>query len=130
MPISSPLRLNNWIKMLANFPDENLKHLIITGIVDGVKINYCGPRDKGRRCRNLPSAFSFPDAITDDIEKEVSLGRIAGPYSSPPHPQIICSPLGSVPKKNSTKRRRIHHLSFPAGKSINDFHYRHRSSLL
>ena len=51
--------------------------------------------------------------------KEVSLGRYAGPYQSPPYNDFIQSPIGLVPKgQNDT--RLIFHLSYPQnGKSTN-----------
>ena len=42
-----------------------------------------------------------------------------GPLRVPPLPDPICSPVGMVPKKESTKMRMITHLSYPHGNSIN-----------
>ena len=51
--------------------------------------------------------------------KEVSLGRYAGPYSSPPFENYIQSPIGLVPKSNGDTRL-IFHLLYPrTGKSVN-----------
>ena len=47
------------------------------------------------------------------LDKEVSLGRVAGPFSTPPFPTFQVSPIGLVPKKYSDKFRTIFHLSFP-----------------
>ena len=55
-----------------------------------------------------------------NLQKEVALGRVAGPYPSPPLPKFQCHPVGVVPKKHSPEWRTIHHLSFPQGTSIND----------
>lgn len=52
--------------------------------------------------------------------KEVALGRMFGPFSSPPFSNFRVSPLGVVPKKESGKFRLIHHLSHPKGSSVND----------
>ena len=55
--------------------------------------------------------------------REVAARRIAGPFKTRPFANLICSPLGAVEKKgtNPIKYRRIHHLSWPRGKSVNDF---------
>ncbi|KAM3940651.1 uncharacterized protein RB166_000605 [Leptodactylus fuscus] len=45
---------------------------------------------------------------------------MAGPFSVPPWPHLRVSPLGVVPKREPNKFRLIHHLSFPAGASVND----------
>lgn len=50
----------------------------------------------------------------------MSLGRLAGPFSSLPFPNLQVSPIELVPKKHSTKFRTIFHLSFPKyGVTIN-----------
>jgi len=55
-----------------------------------------------------------------NLQKEVTLGRVAGPYPSPPLPKFQCHPVGVIPKKYSPEWRTIYHLSFPHGTSIND----------
>ena len=45
--------------------------------------------------------------------KEVALGRVVGPFPTPPFPNFHISPIGLVPKKHSDKFRAIFHLSFP-----------------
>ncbi len=51
---------------------------------------------------------------------ELQNNRIAGPFDKVPLPGFHCSPLGLVPKKQESKFRLIHDLSFPKGDSIND----------
>ena len=53
------------------------------------------------------------------IDKELSLGRVAGPFPSPPFPNFHSSPLGLVEKKEPGAYRIIHDLSFPDGQSVN-----------
>ena len=69
---------------------------------------------------NLKSATAQPDIIRDKLDKEINAGQIASPFQNPPFPDMFCSPLGIVPKKNPSEFRLIHHLSFPQGSSIND----------
>ena len=45
---------------------------------------------------------------------------MAGPYTCPPYPNLRCSGLGVVPKKDGGWRL-IYHLSAPSGSSINDY---------
>ena len=70
--------------------------------------------------RNLISASQHPEVVSGNIQKEVQLGRIAGPFSSPPLPDLQCHPIGVVPKKHSREWRTIYHLSYPEGDTIND----------
>ena len=48
-----------------------------------------------------------------NLDKEVSLSRVAGPFSTLPFPNFQVSPIALVPKKYSDKLRTIFHLSFP-----------------
>ena len=45
---------------------------------------------------------------------------MAGPFNSPPLPNLQFHPVGVVPKKHSSEWRTIYHLSYPEGDSIND----------
>ena len=54
------------------------------------------------------------------MRKERELGRIAGPFDSPPLANLRISPLGVIPKKTPCEFRMIHHLLYPKGASIND----------
>jgi len=82
-----------------------------------------------RRCRNPPGTqHNSPDfdpiktlKILSSLKKEIQMGRTAGPFTSPPFPNLQISPLGAVPKKRSEKLRVIHDLSFPrrGGTSVN-----------
>ena len=47
-------------------------------------------------------------------------GHIVGPFKEPPFPNLHCSPLGAVPKKDGSYRLIID-LSSPPGKAVNDF---------
>ena len=58
--------------------------------------------------------------VMEKLNKEIKLGRIVGPFSSKPLPNLIVSPIGLVPKAEEGKYRLIQHLSYPEGESIND----------
>ena len=58
--------------------------------------------------------------LKQKIQQEVTSGRIAGPFKSPPFQNLRISPLGLVPKKAPGEFRIIQHLSSPEGNSIND----------
>ena len=70
--------------------------------------------------KNLKSAYQLPQIVDQKLQKESSLGRIAGPFPHPPMEEMVFSPLGLQPKKLQGQYRVIHHLSFPKGQSIND----------
>lgn len=55
------------------------------------------------------------------ITNEVSLGRVAGPFPSPPLPNLHVSSFGVIPKKGQPgKWRLVVDLSSPFGSSVND----------
>ncbi|CAJ0961692.1 unnamed protein product [Ranitomeya imitator] len=80
------------------------------------------PQFKGVGCtivNNFPSLKAHPDVARDKIINEIELGRVSGPFSSPPFSNFRISPLGIVPKKDSGSFRLIHHLSYSIGTSLN-----------
>ena len=58
--------------------------------------------------------------MSDNLAKDVKLGRVADPFLSPPLPDLQCHPVGVVLKKHSSDWDTFYHLSFPEGDSIND----------
>ena len=70
---------------------------------------------------NHKGATMFPEAIEQYLEREISMGATMGPFTIPPFiSRIGISPLSSRLKRDSTSRRIILDLSFPAGYSVND----------
>jgi hypothetical protein len=61
-----------------------------------------------------------PVAVKEKIENEIQNGRIADPFSKRPIWNLICSPVGIVPKTTSSYRL-ITHLSYPPSNSVDDF---------
>ena len=68
---------------------------------------------------NHTSVLKNPSVMDKAIAKEKAFGRIAGPFSEPPFPNMRFSPLGLVPKKEEGEFRVTHDLSFPPDQSIN-----------
>lgn len=96
---------------------------ILRGMRTGLPIDFEGDRTVSRTCTNLKSALEPPEVeqkVHDIICGDTAGGKTAGPFEHPPFPVFSCSPIGAVPKRGSTKVRKIHHLSFPRhGDSIN-----------
>ena len=104
---------------LEHYPYD-LTNYLISGLKSGFDIGYRGP-DISVLCRNLKSAYDNPKAVGSYLDKEMSRGRICGPFPDPPYPVFRCNPIGIVPKKASGKFRTIVKLSAPKGISVNDF---------
>ncbi|KAG5717591.1 hypothetical protein E4T56_gene5241 [Termitomyces sp. T112] len=80
-------------------------------------------RSVSQDCVNLKSATTNPitvDTLSSDIAAQVASGRMRGPFDLAPFPNFCASPIGAVAHKQSLKIRRIHHLSWPEGSSVND----------
>jgi hypothetical protein len=69
---------------------------------------------------NHTGARNFSSHIHDYLEEEAKAGAIIGPFHSSPFEEpITISPLNTVPKKDTNKRRVIVDLSFPDEGSVN-----------
>jgi len=114
----TPVKEYRLEELLEGYPFQ-LKVYLIHGFNLGFRIHL----ERERRVfepPNLKSAIAQPDIIRDKLDKEINADRVAVPFQNPPFPDMFCSPLGIVPKKNPSEFRLIHHLSFPQGSSIND----------
>lgn len=70
--------------------------------------------------KNLKSALIQPHIVSAKLMKELTAGRLLGPFKTPPYSLYKISPIGLQPKKSPGEFRLIHHLSYPKGLSIND----------
>ena len=99
--------------------DQHLRNKLYQGFLYGFPIFSSYRNNIVPSYTNHRSALDNPIVVQSKIDKELCLGRIAGPFNSPPLPSMIISPLGLVPKKASAEWRLIHDLSFPKESSVN-----------
>ena len=118
--VTTPIDVDVLERELDGHPNRNFVNTLIDLLRYGTHVGYTGPQ-KPRVSRNLISANQQPDVVTSNLWKEISLGCIAGPFSSSPLPNLQCHPVGVVPKKHSSEWRTIYHLSYPVRDSINDY---------
>ena len=109
---TTPIDLPQLALYLHDHPDRASVDAVLTGLSQGFKIGFQGPR-VSREYPNLISAKQNPHIISTNLLKELRLGHTAGPFVSPPFPNFQVYPTGVVPKKHSTEWRTIFHLSFP-----------------
>ena len=105
---------------LRSHPDERFVDKIISGTTYGVNIKYKGPQ-VSHMSDNWKSAYILRDVVINSLHRDVKLGRKAGPFRQPPFENFVVSPMGAFKRKRSDKYRVIHDLSWPPGRSINDF---------
>lgn len=105
-----------WLK---EFPDRLKAELLYQGF----KVGFHIPEYTGLGCEiiaNSKSVIFRKEIVQKKIDAEIQLGRIAGPFSSPPFTNFRISPLSIVPKKEPNSYRLIHNLSYPKKFSLND----------
>ena len=105
--VSTPINIEVLEHELLPHPDRTFVNYLLNSLRFGTHIGYTGPQSP-RVSHNLLSASQHPEVVTRNLAKEVNLGRVAGPFTSPPLPDLQCHPVG-------------HHLSYPEGVSINDY---------
>ena len=99
--VSSPIDIYRLDLELTNHPDRKFVFNLLSTLKEGARIGYCGPRST-RVSPNLISATQHPDVVSANLEQEVNLGRVAGPYAAPPLANFQCHPVGVIPKKHSS----------------------------
>ena len=115
----TPLRPFVLERELSNHPNKVFVKQLINDLYYGCFIGYKGPQFS-YHAKNLLSAHQQPTVIDAALHKECQLGRILGPFRSPPLPNFRTSGLGLVPKHDGGWRV-IYHLSAPPYISINHF---------
>ena len=116
----SPIVVDKVTIALADYPDKEAAFKLLHGLEYGFKLNYSGPRIPF--IMHTRAILRGKAVIAEQkILKEISLGRIAGPFVAPPFPTLRTSPISVVPNKSGSEFRLIHNLSFPHDQSVNDF---------
>lgn len=115
--LPTPIKVKNLLEVLQGYDEEKLR-VLQEGFSYGFHLG-CTDLPSSKVSRNHKSAVEHPSVIQDFIAQGRELGRIAGPFPSPPFTQFVSSPLGVVPESEPGKFRVIHDLSFPKSNSVN-----------
>ena len=119
IPIATPLNLDAFDKYLEGYPDKRLGQYLRFGFP--LCINPTGTKIlKNHEVSNHFSARQFPLAVEKYLGTEIEHGAILGPVNTVPHHAFHCSPLLTRPK-DGADRQVILDLSYPKGRSVNDF---------
>lgn len=112
----SPLKPFAWAELLSKYPGPLHNHLPMI-LRFGAELSYKGPSDAFILSKNLASALEDEGIIDKKLFEDLGNRRVEEVIA--PTPPFISSPLGLVPKHDGGWRR-IHHLSHPVGRSVND----------
>ena len=124
-----PINLPTLAGWLLSYPDREAARYLQEGCVFGFRIPVQGLR-AAAVASNLKSVKGMEVVVTERIKKEVSEVWVAGSFHKPLVPNLRVSPLGVVPEKVPGEFRLVHHLSYPAGESVNDTNPQELCSLL
>ena len=116
IPVSSQLNISVWRHYLTDYVD----HVVVDFLQFGWPINYTSRVLPQPTHTNHQSALSYPEDVQHYLSTELSFGALAGPFKENPlRDDLITSPLQTVYKHGSTKRRVVMGLSFPHAASVN-----------
>ena len=120
--ISTPLRVDNWKRMLTDHPNRPLVEFFINGLPEGFRIGFREQSTLLKSAKqNLSYALQHPDIVQNYLTEEIALGLVAGPFPKSSAPQTQVSQFGVIPKNHQpNKWRLIVDLSHPIGGSVNE----------
>jgi hypothetical protein len=99
----------------AGYPDEIIRRMGVECATIGTDPGFVGDRNKTVLLKNSSTIKGKEDILRSALMEEVKLGRIAGPFDSPPFRYFRSVPLKIIPKDKhdpaSTKMRIISNFS-------------------
>ena len=121
-PVSTPLAVDAWAHALSRHPDRAFARYVCMGLKYGFRIGFQDSVRLRSAPVNMGSAREHPAVVSAYLTKELSLGRLLGPFTDTSQlPPVHINRVGVIPKgHNSGKWRLITDLSFPHGHSVND----------
>ena len=89
-PLPTPIDVRRLEETLTNHSDQEFVSKLCNILRYGADVGFTGRR-VARFSRNLPTALSQPNIVSENLSREVALGRVAGPFPSPPLPNFQVS---------------------------------------
>lgn len=112
----TPLQADQFALELQHHPDRQLVNYVLDGISNGFRVGFSPSHKLKSAKNNKPSALQHAAVVDEYLANAVSLGRVAGPFTSPPLPNLHISSFGVIPKRGQPgKWRLIVDLSSPGG---------------
>lgn len=117
IPVNTLLNVDKWHSYLIAYNDND----VVQFLKFGWPINYTSNEMPHASNKNHNSAITYAKHVDHFLKTELGYGAIAGPFTvNPLSRELITSPLQTVPKRGSDKRRVVMDLSFPPENSVND----------
>jgi len=94
---------------------------VLQGLLQGFRLGFNPGFSLQSAKKNNASAYQHPQIVDAYLANEVALGRVAGPFHSPPLPNLHINSFGVIPKKGQpNKWCLILDMSSPLGSSVNE----------
>lgn len=117
----SPLCATRFALELQQHPNQALVSEVLQGLLQGFRLGFNPGFSLRSAKKNKASAYQHPEIVDAYLANEVALGRVAGPFHSPPLPNLHINSFGVIPKKGQpNKWRLILDMSSPLGSSVNE----------
>ena len=82
-----PFNIPAWEALSSDMPNSTLRDYVMEGLHNGFRLRFHkGPLRSASR--NNPSSYSHMEVVDEYITSEIARGSIAGPFSSPPFPDL------------------------------------------
>ena len=115
----SPIQTYKLQVELYNHPDPNTVAYVFRGLKESFYLGFEPSMHNLEICSHPP--FMHPAVIDKYLQNEVGIGRVGGPFSTPPKSNLHISSFGVIPKRNQTGQcRLILDFSSRTGNSVND----------
>ena len=99
----SPLNYNRFCSELTKHPNRDWVDYVLHGIREGFKLGFESSFLLKPPKKNKASAYQHATVIDAYLANEVRLGRVAGPFESPPINPLQISSFGDNPQEGSTR---------------------------
>lgn len=98
----TPLQADQFALELQHHPDRQLVNYVLDGISNGFRVGFSPSHKLKFAKNNKPSALQHAAVVDEYLAHEVSLGWVAGPFTSPPpYPTCTLAALGLFPSGGS-----------------------------
>ena len=92
----TPLQAEQFVWELWFHPDWQKGNFVLDGLCHGFQVGFSPAQKLKSAKKNKASAAQHPSVVDQYLASEVSLGRVAGPFSVPPYLNLHVSSFGII----------------------------------
>lgn len=100
----SSLNVAEFARDLSGHPDREAVSYVLNRLQHGFRLGFLSSQRLKSAKSNKLSARRHPAVNDDYLAMEVALHRVAGPFDSPPFPNLHVSSFGVIPKKGQPEK--------------------------